>query len=66
MNTGPTKHEILSAEESLPKAELVKKMGYAKLTDTVSNAIGELISEQKIKYTEDKLNSRNQKLMVCK
>ena len=35
------------------------------LTDTVSNAIGELIAGQKIKYTESKLNSKNQKLILC-
>lgn len=41
-------------------------MGYTKLTDTVSTVIGELIAEQKIKYTESKLNSKNQKLKLCK
>ena len=41
-------------------------MSYAKLTDTVSKAIGELIAEQKIKYTENKLNSKNQKLSLSK
>lgn len=57
--------DLLSKDGSLSKAELVRKMGYAKLTDTVSNAIGELIAGQKIKYTESKLNSKNQKLILC-
>lgn len=57
--------DLLAKEESLSKAELVSKMGYTKLTDTVSNAIGELIAGQKIKYTEVKLNSKNQRLMLC-
>ena len=57
--------DLLATEEALSKAELVKKMGYAKLSDTISNAISELIAEQKIRYTESKLNSRNQKLMLC-
>ena len=57
--------DLLATEEALSKADLVKKMGYAKLSDTISNAISELIAEQKIKYTESKLNSRNQKLMLC-
>lgn len=57
--------DLLAKEGRLSKAELVRKMGYAKLTDTVSNAIGELIAEQKIKYTEIKLNSKNQKLILC-
>ena len=39
-------------------------MGYTKLTDAVSKAIGELLAEQKIKYTESKLNSKNQKLKL--
>ena len=39
-------------------------MNYKKLTDSVSNAIAELIAEKKIKYTEDKLNSKNQKLII--
>lgn len=56
--------KILTDEGPLSKAELVKKMGYAKLTDTVSSVIAELIAEQKIKYTESKLNSKNQKLMI--
>ena len=56
--------DLLSKEGSLSKAELVKKMGYTKLTDAVSKAIGELLAEQKIKYTEIKLNSKNQKLML--
>ena len=57
--------DLLATEEALSKAELVKKMGYAKLSDTISNAISELIAAQKIRYTESKLNSRNQKLMLC-
>ncbi len=57
--------DLLATEKALSKVELVKKMGYAKLSDTISNAISELIAEQKIKYTEFKLNSRNQKLMLC-
>ena len=56
--------DLLTTEKVLSKAELVRKMGYTKLNDTISNAIGELIIEQKIKYTERKLNSRNQKLMI--
>ena len=56
--------DLLTNEKVLSKAELVRKMGYTKLNDTISNAIGELIIEQKIKYTESKLNSRNQKLMI--
>lgn len=58
--------DLLEAEKILSKSELVKKMGYTKLTDTVSTVIGELIAEQKIKYTESKLNSKNQKLKLCK
>ena len=58
--------DLLSENEVLSKADLVKKMSYAKLTDTVSKAIGELIAEQKIKYTENKLNSKNQKLSLSK
>ena len=50
--------EILSSKGAVSKSELVKQMGYSKLTDTVSNVIGELISEHKIKYTESKLNSK--------
>ena len=46
--------DLLSKEGSLSKAELIKKMGYTKLTDAVSKAIGELLAEQKIKYTEIK------------
>ena len=42
-----------------------KKMGYSKLTETVSNVIKELISEHKLKYTESKLNSKKQKLVIC-
>lgn len=57
--------DLLAKDGSLSKTELVGKMGYAKLTDTVSNAIGELITGQKIKYTESKLNSKNQKLTLC-
>lgn len=57
--------EILSSKGAVSKSELVKQMGYSKLTDTVSNVIGELISEHKIKYTESKLNSKNQKLTIC-
>ncbi|MCI5524218.1 MAG: AAA family ATPase, partial [Spirochaetia bacterium] len=56
--------KVLSAEGALSKAELVDKMNYKKLTDSVSNAIAELIAEKKIKYTEDKLNSKNQKLII--
>ena len=56
--------DLLAKEGSLSKADLVRKMGYTKLTDTVSNAIGALIAEHKIKYTESKLNSKNQKLMI--
>lgn len=57
--------EILSSGRAVSKSELVKQMGYSKLTDTVSKVIGELISEHKIKYTESKLNSKNQKLIIC-
>lgn len=57
--------EILSSEGAVSKSKLVEKMGYSKLTETVSNVIGELISEHKIKYTESKLNSKNQKLVIC-
>ena len=58
--------EVLIEEVAISKAELVEKMGYAKLTNSVSNAITELIAEKKIKYTEDKLTSKNQKLTLYK
>ena len=56
--------ETLSKEGPLPTAVLVDKMGYQKLSDSVSNAIKELISEGKIRYEEEKLKSKNQKLMI--
>lgn len=56
--------ETLSKEGPLPTAVLVDKMGYQKLSDSVSNAIKELISDNKIRYEEEKLKSKNQKLMI--
>ncbi|MCQ2592436.1 MAG: hypothetical protein MJ188_06585 [Treponema sp.] len=38
--------KALSAEGALSKTELVDKMNYKKLTDSVSNAIAELIAEK--------------------
>ena len=56
--------ETLSKEGPLPTAVLVDKMGYQKLSDSVSNAIKELISEGIIRYEEEKLKSKNQRLMI--
>lgn len=52
-------------DRPLSKAELVTRLGYTKLTDTVSNAINDLLKEEILSYTEEKLNSRNQKLKLC-
>jgi ATP-dependent DNA helicase RecG len=58
--------EILSKEGPLPTSVLVDKMGYQKQSDSVSNAIKELISDNKIRYEEEKLKSKNQRLMIKK
>ena len=39
--------DLLATEEALSKAELVKKMGYAKLSDTISNAFNQYDAEVK-------------------
>lgn len=58
--------EILQREGSLPTAVLVEKMNYKKLTDSVSKAIKELMRENRICYEEEKVNSKNQRLMLFK
>lgn len=56
--------EILSKEGPLPTAVLVDKMDYQKQSDSVSKAIKELLSDNKIRYEEEKLKSKNQRLMI--
>lgn len=56
--------EILSKEGPLPTAVLVDKMDYQKQSDSVSKAIKELLSNNKIRYEEEKLKSKNQRLMI--
>ena len=56
--------EILSKEGPLPTAVLVDKMDYNKQSDSVSKAIKELIRDNKIRYEEEKLKSKNQRLMI--
>lgn len=58
--------EILQGEGPLPTAVLVDKMNYKKLTDSVSKAIKELMRENRICYEEEKVNSKNQRLMLVK
>lgn len=41
--------EVLASEGAISKVELVDKMGYSKLTDSVLNAITELIAKKKDK-----------------
>ena len=56
--------EILSKEGPIPTAVLVDKMDYQKQSDSVSKAIKELLSDNKIRYEEEKLKSKNQRLMI--
>lgn len=56
--------EILSSEGPLPKSVLIKKMNYTKVTDSVAFAIKDLINNKKIRYEEEKLKSRKQRLMI--
>lgn len=56
--------EILSKEGPLPTAVLVDKMDYQKQSDSVSKAIKELLSDNKIRYEEEKLKSKKQRLMI--
>lgn len=57
--------ETLKENGTLATAELVEKMGYGKMNNSLFKAISELIAENKIKYTEQKANSKNQKLAIC-
>lgn len=41
-------------------------MNYKKLTDSVSKAIKELMRENRICYEEEKVNSKNQRLLLVK
>ena len=56
--------ETLSKEGPLPTAVLVDKMDYHKQSDSISKAIKELIRDNKIRYEEEKLKSKNQRLMI--
>lgn len=59
--------ETLEREGDLSTSELAVKMGYSKLTDTISRAAKELMKEKKVEYSEpEKKNSKNQKLCLMK
>ncbi|MGN1144532.1 MAG: ATP-binding protein, partial [Anaerovoracaceae bacterium] len=59
--------ETLEREGDLSTSELAVKMGYSKLTDTISRAAKELMKEKKVEYSEpEKKNSKNQKLRLMK
>ena len=57
----------LEQEGNLSTSELVEAMGYAKINQSVSKAIKELMEEQQIVYlSPDKVRSKNQKLCLVK
>ncbi|MCC8102000.1 MAG: putative DNA binding domain-containing protein [Clostridiales bacterium] len=58
--------ESLSANGELSTSELVKELGYSKLTAALGKAMKELIDEGKIEYTHpENIKHRNQKLRIC-
>ncbi|MCD8012952.1 MAG: hypothetical protein LUG99_07225 [Lachnospiraceae bacterium] len=58
--------ESLSVYGELSSSELVKELGYSKLTAALGKAMKELIEEGKIEYTHpENLKHRNQKLRIC-
>ncbi len=63
------KFVVITLEENgnLSTSELVKELGYTKVTSTLSKALKELMDEGTVRYLEpEKIHSRNQKICLVK
>ena len=57
--------EILEQTGDIAASDIAKELGYAKINNTISKAVRELIEAGRIEYTEpEKPRSRNQKLRL--
>ena len=62
------KEEIMNVlrKQNIPRSKLVKRLGYAKMTDGLREAISELMDEGKIVYTiPDNITDKNQQLRAA-